>query len=68
MILTREVVTCRVKMGTKILCQTKNELRMNSGQLPKRAASLPEWHAAASAPCGKRRTTIWHCRRPTAAA
>lgn len=54
MILTREVVTCHVKMGTKILCRWISEQRMNKGQSRKRAASLPEWHAAASAPCGKR--------------
>ena len=53
MILTREVVTCRVKMGTKILCRWISEQRMNKGQSRKRAASPPEWHAAASAPCGK---------------
>ena len=50
---TGEVVTCRVKMDTKIWCRWTSEARTKPGHWDSRAASPRVRHAAASAPCGR---------------
>nr|DAN44449.1 MAG TPA: hypothetical protein [Caudoviricetes sp.] len=49
MILTREVVTCRVKMDIKIWCPWTSEARTKLGRWASRAALRPARHAAANA-------------------